>query len=92
MGYKSAADGVTKTGRTKGRNLGDSGPTVGIEGGKGKSGAKTGRTKGKNYGDDGKKLGIEGGKGSKGASSVTGQEMRKVGRNLARAKNQSKGK
>ena len=41
MGYKSAADGVTKTGRTKGRNLGDSGPTVGIEGGKGKAGAKT---------------------------------------------------
>ena len=41
MAYKSAADGVTKTGRTKGRNLGDSGPTVGIEGGKGKKGAKT---------------------------------------------------
>jgi hypothetical protein len=41
MGYKSAADGVTKTGRTKGRNLGDSGPTVGIEGGKGKKGAHT---------------------------------------------------
>ena len=41
MGYKSAADGVTKTGRTKGRNLGDDGPTVGIEGGKGKKGAKT---------------------------------------------------
>jgi hypothetical protein len=31
MGYKSAADGVTKTGRTKGKNLGDSGPTMGIE-------------------------------------------------------------
>ena len=30
MGYKSVADGVTKTGRTKGKNLGDSGPTVGI--------------------------------------------------------------
>ena len=41
MGYKSGADGITKTGRTKGRNLGDSGPTVGIEGGKGKAGAKT---------------------------------------------------
>ena len=41
MAYKSGADGVTKTGRTKGKNLGDSGPTVGIEGGKGKSGAKT---------------------------------------------------
>jgi hypothetical protein len=33
MGYRSAADGVTKTGRTKGRNLGDSGPTVKIENG-----------------------------------------------------------
>lgn len=60
MGYRSAADGVTKTGRTKGRNLGDSGPTVGIEGGKGK----------------------------KGASTVTSMAMKKMGRNLARAKNQ----
>ena len=33
MGYKSAADGVTKTGRTKGKNLGDSGPSVGIQNG-----------------------------------------------------------
>jgi hypothetical protein len=33
MGYRSAADGVTKTGKTKGRNLGDSGPTVKIENG-----------------------------------------------------------
>ena len=41
MGYKSAADGVTKTGKTKGKNLGDSGPTIGIEGGKGKKGART---------------------------------------------------
>lgn len=40
MAYKSAADGVTKTGRTKGKNLGDSGPTVGIQSGKGKVGAK----------------------------------------------------
>ena len=63
MGYKSAADGVTKTGRTKGKNLGDSGPTVGIEGGKGKKGAKT----------------------------VTSAEMKKVGRNLARAANQKRG-
>jgi len=31
MGYKSAADGVTETGKTKGKNLGDSGPTVGLE-------------------------------------------------------------
>jgi len=33
MGYRSAADGITKKGRTKGRNLGDSGPTVKIENG-----------------------------------------------------------
>ena len=28
MGYKSGADGITKQGKTKGTNLGDSGPTV----------------------------------------------------------------
>jgi len=31
MGYKSGADGITKQGKTKGRNLGDSGPSVGIQ-------------------------------------------------------------
>ena len=31
MGYKSAADGITKKGRTKGKNLGNSGPTVAIQ-------------------------------------------------------------
>ena len=41
MGFRSAADGVTKTGRTKGKNLGDTGPTVGIQTGKGKKGAST---------------------------------------------------
>jgi hypothetical protein len=41
MAYKKAADGVTKKGKTKGKNLGDSGPTLGIEGGKGKKGAST---------------------------------------------------
>jgi hypothetical protein len=40
MGYKSGADGVTKSGRTKGKNLGDSGPTIGIESGKGSKGSK----------------------------------------------------
>jgi hypothetical protein len=35
MGYKSGADGITKTGKTKGKNLGDSGPTVAIQKGKG---------------------------------------------------------
>ena len=33
MGFRKAADGVTKTGKTKGKNLGDSGPSVGIQGG-----------------------------------------------------------
>jgi hypothetical protein len=41
MAYKRAADGVTKTGKTKGKNLGDSGPTVGVQTGKGKKGAST---------------------------------------------------
>jgi hypothetical protein len=31
MAYKSAADGITKQGKTKGKNLGDSGPNVGIQ-------------------------------------------------------------
>lgn len=34
MAYKSGADGVTKSGKTKGKNLGDSGPNVGIQKGK----------------------------------------------------------
>lgn len=55
MTFKRAADGITKKGKTKGKNLGDSGPTVGTQ---------------------------KGGKGSKG---VTGEAMKKVGRNLARA-------
>ena len=60
MAYKRGADGITKQGKTEGKNLGNEGPSVGIQGGKGK----------------------------KGASSVTGEAMRKFGRNLARAKNQ----
>ena len=31
MAYTKAADGITKKGKTKGKNLGDSGPSVGIE-------------------------------------------------------------
>lgn len=58
MGYKSAADGVTKTGRTKGKNLGDSGPSVGIQ------------------------------KGPKASKSSLNKDMKKMGRNLARIKNQ----
>jgi hypothetical protein len=41
MGFRKAADGITKKGKTKGTNLGDSGPSVGIE-----SGAKSGKGKG----------------------------------------------
>ena len=42
MSFKKAADGITKQGKTKGKNLGDSGPAVGImSGGKGKGGGKT---------------------------------------------------
>ena len=39
MAYTKAADGVVSKGKTKGKNLGDSGPTKGIEGGKGGKGA-----------------------------------------------------
>jgi hypothetical protein len=38
MGFKSGADGVTKKGKTKGTNLGDSGPSIGL-----KTGAKGGK-------------------------------------------------
>jgi len=41
MTFKKAADGITKTGKTKGKNLGDSGPTIGIQTGKGSKGACT---------------------------------------------------
>ena len=58
MGYRSAADGITKTGKTKGKNLGDSGPIKGIE------------------------------TGPKKSTSVLNKDMKKMGRNLARAKNQ----
>jgi hypothetical protein len=35
--YKKGADGITKKGKTEGKNLGDSGPSVGIEKGPKKS-------------------------------------------------------
>lgn len=45
MAFKKSADGVTQKGKTKGKNLGDSGPTVGIQSGKaGKSGKNGGKT------------------------------------------------
>ena len=44
MGYKKGADGITKTGKTEGKNLGNSGPTVAIEKGPKHSGSKGGKT------------------------------------------------
>lgn len=42
MTYKKGADGVTQRGKTVGKNLGDSGPTVGIQsGGKGQGKARS---------------------------------------------------
>ena len=42
MAFTRSADCIAKQGKTKGKNLGDSGPTVGeMSGGKGKGGGKT---------------------------------------------------
>jgi hypothetical protein len=42
MAYTRSADGIAKKGKTEGKNLGDSGPSMGIQkGGKGKGGGKT---------------------------------------------------
>jgi hypothetical protein len=45
MAFKNGARGINQTGKTKGKNLGDSGPNVGIEVGKkpakGVTGGKT---------------------------------------------------
>lgn len=45
MAFTRAADGIASKGKTKGKNLGDNGPTVAIQnggkGGKGGSGGKT---------------------------------------------------
>jgi hypothetical protein len=40
--FKKAADGVTKSGKTEGKNLGDSGPMVAAQKGKGGKGGKGG--------------------------------------------------
>ena len=44
MAYKKGADGITKQGKTKGKNLGDTGPTAGIEKGPKHSGSKGGKS------------------------------------------------
>ncbi len=41
MAYKSGADGVTKSGKTKGKQLGIDGKKVGIQSGKGSKGVTT---------------------------------------------------
>jgi hypothetical protein len=41
MAYKSGADGVTKSGKTKGKNLGDDGKKLGIQSGKGSKGVSS---------------------------------------------------
>ena len=41
MAFRKAADGVASKGKTKGKNLGDSGPTVGIQKAKGSKGASS---------------------------------------------------
>lgn len=42
MAYTKSADGIAKKGKTDGKNLGNSGPAVGIQnGGKGGFGGKT---------------------------------------------------
>lgn len=51
--------------------------------------AKKGKTEGKNLGNSGPKASLQEG-GKKGAG-VTGMEMRKVGRNMARANYQKRG-
>jgi hypothetical protein len=44
MAYKKAADGVAKKGKTEGKNLGNSGPNVGIQSGKGTKSSGGGKT------------------------------------------------
>lgn len=44
MTFRKSADGITKTGKTKGKNLGNSGPVVGIENGPKSTGSKGGKT------------------------------------------------
>ena len=51
--------------------------------------AKKGKTEGKNLGNSGPKVKMQA--GGKKSAGVTGREMRKVGRNLARANNQKRG-
>jgi hypothetical protein len=44
MAYTKSADGIAKKGKTDGKNLGNSGPTVGIEKSPKSTGSKGGKT------------------------------------------------
>jgi hypothetical protein len=44
MGFRSAADGIAKQGKTKGKNLGNDGASVGIEKGPKHAGSKGGKS------------------------------------------------
>ena len=62
MTFKSGASGIESKGKTKGKNLGDSGPNIGIQ-----AGAK--------------------GKGKMGGGK-TNEQMKSMGRNMAKVANQ----
>ena len=44
MTFKKGADGITKQGKTKGKNLGDSGPTAKVQTGGKKTAGVTGKS------------------------------------------------
>jgi len=44
MGFRSAADGIAKQGKTKGKNLGNDGASVGIKSGPKHAGSKGGKS------------------------------------------------
>ena len=43
MAFRKAADGIAKQGKTKGKNLGDDGPSVAIQNGPKHAGSKGGK-------------------------------------------------
>lgn len=64
MAFTRAADGVASKGKTKGKNLGDSGPSMGIQ-----KGGKSGSSKG----------------------GKTNEDMKSMGRNMAKVASQKRG-
>lgn len=44
MGFKAGAQGINQKGKTEGKNLGDTGPSVGIEKGPKHSGSRGGKS------------------------------------------------